>query len=343
MPASAQAADAAARRHDGLAKPQGSLGRLERLGVRLAAMAGSAVPPVPEPVAAVLFAADHGVVAAGVTPWPQSVTALMVRTIVGGRAASNALARQVGAELVVVDVGVADPLTDLDGHPGLVRAKVAPGSADLANGPALTPAEVEAALDTGAGLALGQVDAGRRALVAGEMGIGNTTASAAVIAALTGRPAGEVTGRGTGVDDVTLVHKAAVVDRAVRRLPPGAGARAVLAEVGGLEIAALAGLLVGAASRRVPVVLDGVVTLAAALAAAELAPAAVDYWIAGHRPVEPGGRAVLEHLDLEPVLDLELRLGEGTGALLAVPIIQAAARVLGEVATLDEVLGDRDR
>jgi nicotinate-nucleotide--dimethylbenzimidazole phosphoribosyltransferase len=224
---------------------------------------------------------------------------------------------------------------------GLVRAKVAAGSADLSAGPALSAAEVEAALDVGARLAAEQADAGCRTLVAGEMGIGNTTAAAAVVAALTGRPADEVTGRGTGIDDATLVHKEAVVARAVARLAPGAGGRAVLAEVGGLEIAALAGLLVGAAARRVPVVLDGVITLAAALAAADLAPASVDYWIAGHRPVEPGGRAALDHLGLRPVLDLGLRLGEGTGALLALPIVQAAARILAEVATLDEVLGGR--
>ena len=329
-------AEQARLRQDDLAKPIGSLGRLERLGCRLAAIAGDIRPPSPDPAAAVLAAADHGVVAAGVTPWPQAVTGLMVKTIVAGQAASRVLARSVGAELIVVDVGLVEPLPDLD---EVLDRRVAAGSANLAEGPALRPEQVSRALDYGAALAAELVAAGYRCLITGEMGIGNTTPAAAVIAALTGLPAAAVTGRGTGVDDEVLAHKVAVVEKAVTRLDPAAAAETVLAEVGGLEIAFLAGLAVGGAAAGVPVVLDGVITLAAALVAARLVPNAVGYWIAGHLPVEPGGRAVLADLGLEAVLDLELRLGEGTGALLALPLVRAAAAIQAEMATLAEALG----
>ena len=301
-------------RQDSLAKPVGSLGRLEQLGCRLAAMAGDVCPPLPEPAVAVLAAADHGVVAAGVTPWPQEVTRLMVTTIVTGQAASRVLARSSQAEIVVVDVGMVQPVADLA---SVLDRRVAAGSANLAEGPALTVEQVRQALDHGAGLA------------------------AAVITALTGLAAADVTGRGTGVDDEGLARKVAVVEAAVARLSPASSAELVLAEVGGLEIAFLAGLAVGGAAAGVPVVLDGVVTLAAALAAARLVPDAVGYWIAGHLPVEPGGRAVLAELGLDPVLDLGLRLGEGTGALLALPLVRAAAAIQAEMATLEEALGAR--
>lgn len=331
---------AAFDRHDRLAKPPGALGRVEAAGAALAAMAAAgAVPPHPAPVVAVLAAADHGVVASGVSAWPQAVTGAMVRTIVSGRAASSAFARQVGADVVVVDVGVATPLDDVEEGPGFRRRRVADGTADLAVGPAMTGAQVRAALDVGARLASDLVAAGYRMVVVGEMGIGNTTAAAAVLAALTGRPADAVTGAGAGAPPGGVAHKARVVEAAAARLAPGAGPVDVLAQVGGLEIAALAGVLVGAASARVPVLLDGVITLAAAVAAARAVPPAAGYWIASHRPVEPGGVAALEELGLEPLLDLGLRLGEGTGALLAVPVVQGAARLLAEVATLDEVAG----
>jgi nicotinate-nucleotide--dimethylbenzimidazole phosphoribosyltransferase len=279
-----------------------------------------------------VFAADHGVHAQGVTPWPQEVTAQMVANFVAGGAAINVLARQMGASVTVIDVGVA---SDLDDAPGLSQRKVRHGSDDLSLGPALSPDDVERALDIGADVATTLVESGAHALVTGEMGIANTTPAAAVIAALTGRAAAEVTGRGAGIDDETLARKTVVIERALSRVAPGADGRTVLSEVGGLEIAALAGFIVGGASRRVPVVVDGVIAGAALLVANDLCPGALAYVFAGHRSTEPGATAVLDHLGLEPLLDLGMRLGEGSGACLALPVIEAAARVLGEMATFD--------
>jgi nicotinate-nucleotide--dimethylbenzimidazole phosphoribosyltransferase len=324
-------ADAAALQ-DRLAKPRGALGRLETIGIRLAAIAGACPPPIPEPVVVAVFAGDHGVLDEGVTPWPQEVTAQMVAAFGAGAAAINVLARQVGARVLVVDVGVA---SDLPPAPGLLHRKVRPGTANLAKGPAMTLDDARRALDVGASVAAEAVADGARCLVTGDMGIGNTTPSAAVIAAVTARSAADVTGRGTGIDDATHLRKTALVEEAVARLGAEADPLTVLASVGGLEIAALTGFLVGGAAARVPVVVDGVIALAGLVVAAALAPGCVDYCIAGHRSTEPGATAVLEHLGLTPVLDLGLRLGEGTGACLAVPVVQAAARILGEMATLD--------
>jgi nicotinate-nucleotide--dimethylbenzimidazole phosphoribosyltransferase len=256
----------------------------------------------------------------------------MVANFCNGGAAINVLARQVGATVTVVDVGVATPIPVTG--PGLLRRTVGPGTADLAMGPAMSRTDALVALDVGVELADRCVDAGARCLITGDMGIGNTTASAAVIAALTGRAASEVTGRGTGIDDHRLAVKIAVVERALERL----GSRdpfEVLAEVGGLEIAALVGFIVGGAAARRPVLIDGVIAAAALVAAVAIAPEVLPFVIAGHRSVEPGASAVLEHLGLEPLLDLGMRLGEGSGACLAVPIVQAAARMLGEMATFD--------
>jgi len=341
-PVDGDAARSAREHHDRLTKPRGSLGRLEDLGVQLAAIAGADPPPIPVPAAIAVFAGDHGVVAEGVTPWPQEVTAQMVANFVAGGAAINCLARNAGATVTVIDVGVA---ADLDAVVGasaglLQHRRVRAGTANLAREAAMADAEVDAALDTGADVAAELVGAGAAALVTGEMGIGNTTAAAAVIAALTGRPAAAVTGRGTGIDDAQLAHKVEVVERALTRAG-GAdvlgrlGARRVLAEVGGLELAALAGFIVGGAAARVPVVIDGVIAGAALLAAAHDCPAVLPYVIAGHRSTEPGASVVLEHLGLEPVLDLGLRLGEGSGACLALGVLHAAARLLHEMATFD--------
>ena len=335
-----QVAMAATAEHlDRLTKPAGSLGRLEDLAVQLAGIAGVAPPPVPEPVAVAVFAGDHGVVAAGVTPWPQEVTAQMVANFCAGGAAINVLARMAGARVVVVDVGVATDIPEPGGgpdQPELIRERVAAGTASLADGPAMTPEQARAALDVGVRVAERLVSEGARCLVTGDMGIGNTTPSAALIAALTGRRAREVTGRGTGVDDLRLARKVAVVERAVGRI---AGRDLdpinVLSELGGLEIAALAGFIVGGAARRVPVIVDGVIACAALVVAATVAPPALPFVIAGHRSAEPGASAALAHLGLEPLLDLGLRLGEGTGACLAVPLVQAAARVVSEMATFD--------
>ncbi len=330
-PAAMAEAEALDRR---LTKPPGALGRLEVLGRQLCGIAGHCPPPLPAPGAVAVFAGDHGVVAQGVTPWPQEVTAQMVANFCAGGAAINVLARQHGARVLVVDVGVAAPL---DEQPGLLLRKVAAGTADLAEGPAMTMDQATAALDTGAEVAAMLVEDGARCLVTGEMGIGNTTPAAALIAALTGRAPVAVTGRGTGIDDATLARKVAVIDRALDRHAAAiaAGPLPALAALGGLELAALTGFIVGGAAARVPVVVDGVIADAALLVAARLAPYVVDCCVAGHRSVEPGAAAVLEDLQLEPLLDLGMRLGEGSGACLALPVVEAAARILREMATFD--------
>ena len=313
--------------HDRLTKPRGSLGRLEDIGVQLAGIAGECPPPVPERATVAVFAGDHGVLAEGVTPWPQEVTAQMVANFCAGGAAVNVLARQAAVDVVVVDVGVA---ADLPDAPGLLRRKVRAGTANLAVEPAMTAAECERAVAVGREVAADLVAAGARCLITGDMGIGNTTASAALIAGYTGRPAEEVTGRGTGVDDATLGRKVDVVERAVARRTGD-----LLAEVGGLEIAALSGYILEAADRRVPVIVDGVIACAALLAASARKSDVTDVCIAGHLSTEPGAHAALGHLGLTPVLDLGLRLGEGTGALLALHLVRAAALVLNEMATFD--------
>lgn len=328
------AAGAARARHAQLTKPVGSLGRLEDLGCTLAGITRRCPPPIPvRPVVAV-FAGDHGAVASGVTPWPQDVTALMVSNFVAGGAAINAVARQVGAAVEVVDVGVAADLTALD---GVLHRKVRPGTNDLATGPALTTGDARAALDVGATVAADLVARGHDLLVTGEMGIGSTTASAALVATFTRSDPGSVTGRGTGIDDDMLAHKTKVVSNAVARAMAYLDPVSVLAELGGLEIAALAGFIVGGAAAEVPVVVDGVIACAALLAADALVPGVRRGCVAGHRSSEPGATVALSHLDLEPLLELDLRLGEGTGACLAVPIVQAAARVLTEMATFDDL------
>ncbi len=333
VPADAAAASAATELQARLTKPRGSLGSVEDIGIRLSAMAGTCPPPVPAPVTVAVFAGDHGVVAEGVTPWPQEVTAQMVANFCAGGAAINVLARHVGAEVVVVDVGVATPIpTDSN---ALVRRNVAPGTRNLAVVPAMTTEEAVAALDVGLDVALQSIAAGARMVVTGDMGIGNTTSAAALIAARSGRSAAEVTGRGTGIDDAMLERKKVVIAQALSRLAPDAEPLVVLAELGGLEIAALCGFVVGAATRRVPVIVDGVIAAAASLMATAFVPEVIDYLIVGHRSSEPGSSVVLEELGLAPVLDLGMRLGEGSGAALAVPTVQAAAKILREMATFD--------
>jgi nicotinate-nucleotide--dimethylbenzimidazole phosphoribosyltransferase len=337
-PLDAGAMAEARARQDRLTKPRGALGRLETLSVQLAGIAGRCPPPIPTPATVVVFAADHGVVGEGVTPWPQEVTAQMVANFVSGGAAINVLARAAGASVLVVDVGVATPLPPgCDDAPTLLRRPLGPGTANLALFPAMDVTTCQAALDLGAELATELTDQGARALVTGEMGIGNTTAAAALVAAFTGRPAAEVTGRGTGIDDAGLVHKTVVVERAVTRHAGAiaAGPRETLAALGGFEIAALAGFVVGGAAAGVPVLVDGLIADAAVLAAEHLVPGVAARCIAGHRSVEPGAAAVLDELGLVPVLDLGLRLGEGSGACLALWIVEAAARVLVEMATFD--------
>ena len=319
--------------HQGrLTKPPGSLGRLEAASMQLAAIARTSPPPVPEPAVIAVFAADHGVLASGVSPWPQEVTAQMVANFTTGGAAVNVLARHAGAEVEVIDVGVATPLLT---EGGVFRRRVAAGTADLATGPAMTRTEALLALDVGAETAGRAIAAGARCLITGDMGIGNTTPSAALIAAITGRPPAEVTGRGAGADDVVLARKIDVIEGALERVQSTAGALTMLQEVGGLEIAALAGFIVSGAAGGVPVIIDGVIAAAAALVAVAISPDTRPYLFAGHRSVEPGSSAALEHLGLEPLLDLDLRLGEGTGATLALAVLQASAKLLREMATFD--------
>jgi nicotinate-nucleotide--dimethylbenzimidazole phosphoribosyltransferase len=333
-PADAAAMAAARDRQARLTKPAGSLGALEDLSVRLAGLAGRCPPPVPARPVVAVFAGDHGVHAAGVTPWPQEVTGQMVANFLAGGAVINAFARQVGAEVVVVDVGVAGPVDDATGR--LWRRRIRAGTTDLSTGPAMTRDEALEAIEVGVTVAADLVGRGHDALLTGDMGIANTTPAAALIAALAGADPADVTGRGTGIDDATLARKTAVVAAALaRHHPDAADPVGVLAAVGGLEHAAIAGLILGGAAHRVPVILDGVAGGAAALVAAALAPAAVDAMVAGHRSAEPGASVALAHLGLTPVVDLGLRLGEGTGAALALPIVAAAARVLRDVATFD--------
>ncbi|GAA2401655.1 hypothetical protein GCM10010404_69320 [Nonomuraea africana] len=374
--AAVPSAMAEARAHQGrLTKPPGSLGALEEVAVRLAGAAGVHPPPMPEPAALAIFAGDHGVHAQGVSPWPQEVTLQMVANFLAGGAVANAFAAQVGASVTVVDVGVAG---DLPAAEGLLSRKIAYGTADLSQGPAMTVAQAVAALEVGIEVASSLIASGARCLITGDMGIANTTASAALICAFTGRDAAEVTGRGTGIDDATHAHKVAIVRRSLETnglsaaglsadsSVPDAGVAAdaapfspeeprpapaesgqetqgsatrapleVLAALGGFEHAAIAGFILGAAAARVPVILDGVIAGSAALAAAALAPAAIDHCVAGHRSAEPGHAAALDHLGLRPLVDLELRLGEGTGGLLAHPLVCAAVRVMHDVATFD--------
>ena len=335
-PLDTAAAQEARERHAGLAKPQGSLGRLEGLGGRLAGMAGECPPPVPQNPAVVICAGDHGVLDRGVSPWPRAVTAAMVRNFCDGGAAVNAIAKTVGARVSVLDVGVA---VELERHPLLRAAKVRPGTDDLSAGPAMDREDAARAVMAGAGVAEELVESGGvDLLITGDMGIGNTTPAACMVSVFTGRPPAETTGRGTGIDDDTLKLKTAVVEEALGLHAPDAGdPLGVLAVVGGLEHAAIVGVILTGAVYGVPVVLDGVVSDSAALVAHALAPHSVEYAIAGHRSAEPGAGISLESLDLDPLLDLDMRLGEGTGGLLAVPLVLAAARTLREMATLEEL------
>lgn len=335
-PADEEARAAVLARQDRLTKPPGSLGVLEDLSARLAAAQGTSRPAAARK-AILVMAGDHGVVAEGVSVWPAEVTAQMVGNFLAGGAAINVLARQVGARVVVADLGVAAPVPD---HPALRRRKVAPGTANLARGPAMTRDQALAALLHGAGLL--EEEAPDLDLVGlGDMGIGNTTPSAALAAALTGLPAAVLAGPGAGLDPAGVARKAEVVDRALRlHRPPGGWEDLdgvdLLARLGGFEIAGLAGAALAAAGRRIPVILDGFIATAAAMAAVRLAPAVRPYLVAAHRSREPGHRAMLEWLGLEPLLDLRMRLGEGSGAALAMAVAEAACRTLEEMATFGE-------
>lgn len=331
QPVSAEALAAAEERQNQLTKPPGSLGHLETVGNRLAAIAGACPPPVPEPAVIGLFAGDHGVCAQGVSPWPQEVTVQMMLNIGAGGAAINVLGRQAGADVWVTNVGVAN---DAPEHPGVRDRNVRRGTADFTAGPAMTLAEARAAVEVGITTAFEAVDGGANCLLTGEMGIGNTTPSSALISVFTGTDVATVTGRGAGADDAMLNRKVDVIERGIAlHRPDPSDALATVAAVGGLEHAAIAGFILGAAARRVPVVLDGVIACSAACVAVAFHDDVRGYLISGHAGAEPGIQAAVAHLGLRPLVDLGLRLGEGSGAAVALPMVQAAARILNEMAT----------
>jgi nicotinate-nucleotide--dimethylbenzimidazole phosphoribosyltransferase len=332
-PLDEQSMAAARLRQDLLTKPPGSLGRLERLATQLAGIASVPLPRVPRK-AVIVMAADHGVAREGVSAYPQEVTAEMVRNFASGGAAINVLARQVGARVVVVDVGVASALAETL---PIVHRKVAFGTANLADGPAMTHEQALAAIEVGIDVVAAEAKRGLDLVCLGEMGIGNTTAASAVVAALTGLPVAGVTGRGTGIDDSTWQRKVAVITRALDSNRPGpTNPLDVLAKVGGLEIAGLVGVTLAAAAMRIPVIVDGFIATAAAMLVVEMCPLVRGYLIAAHRSVEIGHRAALESLELEPLVALDLRLGEGSGATLVLPLVDAALGLLSEMATFEE-------
>lgn len=332
-PVDEAARTAAQERQLELTKPPTALGRLETVGNQLAAIAGTCPAPVPATPRLVIFAGDHGVVAEGVSPWPQEVTLQMAANIAHGGAGSSVMARSFGVQLRVVDVGMVTPLP---ADTGVIDARVRPGTASLLTEPAMSLDDARAAIAVGIREAEQAAADGVDLLLPGEVGIGNTTAAAALIAAFTARPAAEVTGRGAGSLDAMLAHKIDVVARAVARHGAVTDPLAALASLGGLEHAAMVGLYLGAAAHHIPVILDGAISCAAALVAVALCPDVAGYLIAGHKGVEPAIGAALEALGQEPLVDLDLRLGEGTGALAAVPAVQAAAAILADMATFDE-------
>jgi nicotinate-nucleotide--dimethylbenzimidazole phosphoribosyltransferase len=327
-------AKAAARaRQDTLTKPLGSLGRLEELSIKLAGIRGEPIPRINHK-AIVTMAADHGVVAEGVSAYPQAVTLQMVLNFLRGGAGINVLARHVGARVIVVDMGVA---SDIEPHPALLSRKIACGTQNMARGPAMTREQAVESIRVGLEIIEKEVKKGLDIVGTGDMGIGNTTPSSAITAAITGEKVAKVTGRGTGIDDKQLAHKVEVIERALGVNKPNADdAIDVLAKVGGFEIGGLSGVILGAAAHRIPVVVDGFVSGAAALIAVGLSPKVKNYLIASHCSVEIGHKAILKHLGLKPILDLELRLGEGTGAALGIFLVEASAKVLTEMATFGE-------
>ncbi|WP_288027169.1 nicotinate-nucleotide--dimethylbenzimidazole phosphoribosyltransferase [Arthrobacter sp.] len=324
------AMETARLRQDVLTKPQGSLGRLEALHVQLAGISGNPLP-VAERKAVIVMAGDHGITAEGVSAYPAAVTPQMVLNFVRGGAAINVLARQAGARVVVVDMGVA---ADLPADPAIVSRPVARGTFNMAHGPAMTRSQASQAVASGIAIVNAEIARGLDLVATGDMGIGNTAASSAIVAAITGKPVADLTGRGTGIDDAGLRRKVAAIEQALAvNRPDPHDPLDVLAKVGGFEIGGLVGVILGAAAGRVPVLIDGFISGAAALLAAELCPAVRGYLVAAHTSVEVGHRAILERLELIPLMTLDLRLGEGTGAALAMHLVEAACRIPRQMAT----------
>jgi nicotinate-nucleotide--dimethylbenzimidazole phosphoribosyltransferase len=339
QPLDADAMRTAEARQKQLTKPPKALGRLETLSIQLAGITGKPTPTFANKVIAVM-AGDHGVVAEGVSAFPAEVTPGMVFNFVAGGAAINVIGRHVGARVIVTDVGVN---ADLYAAEGVRQRKVRMGTANMAQGPAMSRDEALQAIAVGIELVNEETDNGMNIIATGEMGIGNTTPSSAIIAALTGLSAAKVTGRGTGITKEALPHKVAVIERALAvNKPDAADPVDVMAKVGGLEIAAMTGVMLGAAARRIPVVMDGFISAAAALTAVRLCHEVVDYILPSHVSIEIGHQVVLDELGLIPLFDLQMRLGEGTGAALSMSIIDAAAKTLAEMATFESaaIAGD---
>lgn len=318
---------------DYLTKPQGSLGRLEELALQYALIKDTLEPKLEDKLA-VVMAADHGIAAEGVSAFPQEVTQQMVFNFLSGGAGINVLSRHVGTRVIVIDIGVA---AELESHPQLIARKIAPGTKNMLNEPAMTRKQAIQAIEVGISVVEEAKNNGLDILATGEMGIANTTPSSAITAVLTGQPAARVTGRGTGIDNKALAHKINLIDKAIAQNNPSpSDALDTLAKVGGLEIAGLVGVILAGAAYRIPVVIDGFISGAAALVAYELKPEIKDYLVAAHCSVEIGHRVILEHLGLTPLFDFNLRLGEGTGAVLGINLIEAGVKILTQMASFED-------
>jgi nicotinate-nucleotide--dimethylbenzimidazole phosphoribosyltransferase len=332
----------ARKRLEQLTMPYWALGRLMDLAEELAGMTGSLKPQVERKII-VTMAGDHGVVAEGISAFPREVTPQMVHNIAAGGAGVNALARQAGAGVVVVDMGVAADLGDLAASGKIISRRIAAGTQNMAAGAAMSRDEAICAIEAGIDIAV-ELGPSVDVFGTGEMGIGNTTPSSAIVAVLSGRPVADVTGRGTGIGDSQLEHKIRVIEKSLDvNRPDKNDGLDVLAKVGGFEIGGIAGLILGAASLQKPVVVDGFISTAGALIAHALAPASAAYMIAAHRSVEKGHRVALDILGKTPLIDLDLRLGEGTGAALAMNFVDAAVRILTEVATFEEAMVSKSK
>lgn len=334
-----EAMEAARKRTDSLTKPQGSAGILEDVVIKIAGITGNSTPWI-EQKAVITMAGDHGVCAEGVNAYPQEVTPQMVLNILSGGAAINVLTRQAGARVVCVDMGMVAPVE----AKGLVVRRIGPGTANIAAGPAMSREQAIAAIEAGIEIANAEIDKGVQMLATGEMGIGNTTPSTAILAAFTGYPVELLSGKGTGLDTPGMQRKISAIKRALSvNNPDPRDGLDVLSKVGGFEIGGLAGVILGAAARRVPVVIDGFISSVAAMIAKSLAPKAVNFMLASHLSEEPGHKIILDWMGLKAMLHLNMRLGEGTGAVLAFHLVEAALRLQLEMATFDEAgVSDRD-
>jgi len=333
QPLDQTAMNSARTRQDRLTKPQGSLGRLEKLSIQVAGITGQVRPHINHKVVTVM-AGDHGVVAEGVSAFPQAVTPQMVMNFLYGGAAINVLSKHVGARVVIVDMGVAAPM---DAHPQLISRRVAAGTGNIAKGPAMTREQAVESILSGVEVVEAEIAKGLDILATGDMGIGNTTPSAAIACVVTGRSASEIVGRGTGVDDEGLRRKVAAVENALKVNQPDLNdGLDILSKVGGFEIGGLAGAILGAAANRKPIVIDGFISTAAAIIAVTIAPQVKDYLIAAHCSQELGHRLMMEWLGVTPLLDMNMRLGEGTGAALAISLVEASCKILDEMATFGE-------